>query len=504
MEKPTPFFFIALLASLFLAVFYNTVTNMAGVYIVSDLGGSTYTSIYAMVFFGLGNLLSLPLTNPLADRFGPIKLLVFGLLFYTFFSILCGFAETFVLFNLFRFGMGLSSGFFYILCRRLLIACATPEECKTYSFFMLLLYAVVPVLGASFGAWLAYVNHWRWLFHVNEPISLFLAGYFWFYHRQRDTAPKHPLQIDKISYLFFALGISSLLTAAALSQQLDWYRSPTLVTLTLIGVPSLLFYILWDLVSETPLLDLRLFKIPLFSYSLINLGGLFSAYFGMIILISLWLNLYVNYTPWWITVLISTMAFAGLAAFFVIRQFLERFDPRYTLALAIACFAGSCYYSTYFDVDVDFFHLAVARILAGFGLVLFLLPIFQLVTHSSPPEKTDSAFTLFQIVRTLSSSLGSSLYVILWQRREVFFHERLGEGLTINSQLTTDYFARATQIFNLTKEQATAQLDVFLERQATSLALNDVFGCMGYILVGLLALLALSFYAFRTIPVQSS
>ena len=69
---------------------------MAGIYIVSDLGGSTYISVYAMVSFGLGNVLSIPLADPLADRLGPIKLLVYALLLYTLFSILCGLASTFI------------------------------------------------------------------------------------------------------------------------------------------------------------------------------------------------------------------------------------------------------------------------------------------------------------------------------------------------------------------------------------------------------------------------
>lgn len=496
MKKTPPVFFICLLLTLFLAIFYNTVTNMAGIYIVSELGGSTDISVYTMVSFGVGNLFSIPLTHPLADRLGPIKLLVYGLLIYTFFSILCGMAQTFFILNAYRFGMGMGCGVFYILCRRLLIAYAPPKRLKPYFFVMLLLYAVVPAVGASFGAWLAYENFWRWIFHVNEPISLFLAGYFWFFYRKRDPKPAASLHLDKISYIFFVIGVGTLVTAATLAQQLDWYRSPTLVTLTLIGVPSLLFYILWDLNSPTPLMELKLLKIPMLSYSLINLALLFSAYFGMIILITLWLNLYVNYTPWWVTLLISTMALAGLMGWAVARSLLVSKDPRYTLALAILCFALSCYYSTYFDVDVDFFHLAVARFLAGLGLVLFLLPLFQIAFASCGPEKDRPVFVLFQVVRVLSSSLGSALYVILWQRRQVFFHERLGEGLTINSQLTLDYFTRATQVFKLTKEQATAQLEVFLERQATSLALNDVFGCMGYILLGLLALLAVSLFCF--------
>lgn len=497
MTKTAPFstpFFIALFTTLFLAVFYNTVTNMAGIYIASELGGDTYISVYSMVSFGLGNVLAIPLANPIADRIGPIKLLVYGLILYTIFSVFCGLATTFFLLNVYRFGLGLASGPFYILCRRLLVAFAPAEKVSIYSFTMILIYAIAPVLGATFGAWLAYENHWRWIFHVNEPISLFLAGYFWFFYRSADPAPQPPLKFDTIGYLFFVIGIGSLVTAATLSQQLDWYRSPFLVTLTAIGVPSLIFFILWELNSETPLLELKLFKSKMLSYTLLNLAILFSSYFGMIILITLWLNIYANYTPWWVSALIGTMAIAGIIAYFVSKSLLRYFDPRYTLAIAIISFASSCYYSTYFDVDIDFFHLATARFLAGLGLILFLLPLFQLAFASYSEEKSAPVFTLFQIVRVLFSSLGSGLYVILWQRRQVFFHERLGESLTVNSQLTLDYFQRATEIFKLTQEQALSQLEVLLEKQATSLALNDVFGFMGYILLALFLLLVLSFF----------
>ena len=130
----------------------------------------------------------------------------------------------------------------------------------------------------------------------------------------------------------------------------------------------------------------------------------------MIILITLWLNIYVNYTPWWVTLLVGTMAFAGIIAYFVSKNLLIRFDPRLTLAIAILCFASSCYYSTYFDVDVDFFHLAVARFLAGLGLVLFLLPLFQLASASYGPEKSPSIFTLFQsCARSSAASVQASM-----------------------------------------------------------------------------------------------
>ncbi|MCF7806059.1 MAG: MFS transporter [Simkaniaceae bacterium] len=487
------FFRFCLLVTLFLAIFYNTVTNMAGVYIVSEMGGSNEISVYPMVFFGLGNALAIPLSPSLSQRWGPIHTLVYCLLLYTLSSILCAMAPTFPLFNLFRFMLGLTSGPFYILVRELILRFTPEKQHPAYAFVMVLLFAIVPVFGACFGAWLGYENHWRWIFHTNEPIALFLAGYFWIVYRKTDTKESALKPFDRIGYFFFFIGLGSLIMAATLSQELDWTRSTLFNVLVVIGVPSLLFFILWELIHPEPLLNLRLLKSPLLSYSLLNLGVLFASYFGMIILIALWLNIYANYTPLWVSVLIGTMALAGLFAFFIMKTFLEKFDPRFTLALSILFFATSCYYSTFFDVDVDFFHLSVARALAGFGLILFLFPVFRMSMASYGPEQSSEIFKLFQTTRSTFSSLGAGLYVILWQRRQVFFHERLGEGLTINSQLTLNYFQRAKQIFSLSKDQSNEELNNLLTKHATSLALNDVFGFMGYLLMALLILLILTF-----------
>lgn len=491
--SPSPLFFICVLLTLFLAIFYNTVTNMAGIYIVSDLGGSTDISLYPMVFFGLGNALSIALALSLAERWGAIKLLVYGLLSYTFFSLLCGIASTFFLFNLYRFGLGLSSGLFYILCRKLIFVFSPTEKLENYSIVMISMYAIVPVLGACFGAWLAYENVWRWIFHVNAPVAFVLALYFWVFFRHLDEFHVAPSSFDTVGCIFFFLAAGSLVSAVTLAQELDWFRSPLFTALVCMGVPSLLFFVLWEWNHPEPLLDIKLLQSPLLSYALLNLAILFSAYFGIIILITLWLKLYVNYTPLWISILIGIMATSGFLAYTIGKTFLRHFDPRFTLGLAIGCLAGSCYYSVSFNVEVDFFHLAVARCLSGVGLVLFLFPLFSLAFCSHGPEKFPKVFTLFQVVRALFSSLGAAFYTTLWQRRQFFFYERLGEGLTPSSQLSSEFLHRAVDRFHLTKNQAADQLHVFLYEQATSLALNDVFGCMGWILTALLVLLVFSF-----------
>src|SRR5690606_5756730 len=116
----------------------------------------------------------------IADRIGSLRLLIYALLFFLFFSFLCRLASTFFFFNFFRFGCGVGAGFFYVLSRRLIFIYAPKSKLDMYSFLMTLCYAVVPVLGVCFGAWVAYESHWRFIFIFGEVIAFSLVLYFFF------------------------------------------------------------------------------------------------------------------------------------------------------------------------------------------------------------------------------------------------------------------------------------------------------------------------------------
>ena len=486
-----PLFYVSLFTTLFLVLFYNTVTNMAGLYIASDLGGSQEISVYPMVFFGLGNALTIPLAKFLAERFGAARSLATCLLLFSLISLFCSNAPTFFLFVFFRLLLGASSGPFYGLVNKLLFTHVPEEKKDLFSSFMVLQFTMVPVLGASFGAWLSYENHWRWITHLNQPLILLIALYFWRHIRQLDK-PCRSLHFDGIGYTLYCLGLGCFVTAATLGQQLDWFRSPTITYLLAIAVPALIGFVFWESHHKNPIVDIHLLRNSQCAFGLLNVGLLFATYFGTIILIALWLKIYVNYTPTWIAILLIIMVMTGSIGYLVSRYWLHRHNPKYPLAIAITSFAISCYTSAHFNVEIDFFHLSIARALDGFGLALFLPPVFKLVLESYPTARSLDLFILFQVVRASCTSLGAGLFVILWQRRQVFFHERLGEGITRSSQLTQQFFANAMHQFHLTQEQASAQLAVFLEEQATSLALNDCFGFMTAIMVALLLLLVYS------------
>jgi MFS transporter, DHA2 family, multidrug resistance protein len=482
------------LATIFLMVFNFTLTLMASPYITWDLGGSNTITVYTIVFYSLGSALSIPLGSALLERFNTYRLFTFLLGLFAITSVLCALAPNFFFFNLCRFLQGFTAGPFYILCSQIHAHFVPKEKKDGYTALIVTIFAIVPVFGACFGGWIAYDYNWRYLFYYNVPVILLLI-FLMRSHLEGYHIPILKKPFDRIGYFFYFLGILSLGIVATMVQQLDWYRSTWVVSLAVIGSVSFIFFVLWSLQTLHPIFNFSLIKNRVFAFALINVAVLFSIYFGMVVLLALWLTLDVNYTPIWIGFLIGSMAIVGLFPRYFVEKRFRLLDARIYLGIAIVFFAISAFHTSIFDVDIDFGRIAISRFIAGFGVAFFLPPIFRLCFRSFPSEQEKDVMTYFQVIRSLSSGLGGAVYSIIWQRRESFYHSRLGGLLTDFSSSTKEFFAKA-KIIGIEGLKADAQLNYYLDRRAKSLALDDSFYLMGWILVGLFFLLLLTL-AFR-------
>lgn len=467
---------------IFFAIFNFTTAIMSGSYVALELGGSQEISTYGVTFFGLGNALMFPLGNHLKERFNPFKMLLQTTILFCIATFLCGAAPTFVFFNIFRFLAGVASGLFIPLSLDLLILYEPKKKESTFVFFALLA-TVFPVVGGCFGGWIAYDLNWRWIFYSQIP---FIAGLIYILDRH-DKEKTYPLKehspFDFTGYILYALSISAIVTSLTLAQQLDWLRSPLICILFVLSGLCLPFFCLWEWNQENPFMDLKLFKLPMFSLSIFCLIFLFSAYFGTIILLSLWLYIDATYTPLWISLLIVHMAVAGGILFLALEKWFAHVASLWIVLIAIVLFAMSCFYSATFNAEIDFGRLAIARTITGFGLAFFLFPLLFALLKELPDKLHSQGLATFQSLRLLSGSLGCAVYTTIWFRRRVFYHERLGEQLTLYSEPTKGYLSHLS-FYGVKGTESKILLNKALDQQADVLALADTFYVMGWLMIG--------------------
>lgn len=482
--------FVLAIATIFLILFNFSLTNMAAVYIIGDLGSNNFNASYTITFFGIGNATSIPLADYLTKKWGFRKAIMYPMAFFTLVSFLTALAQNYPSFLLFRFLQGVFAGPLFLVFSKLFVIFGTPSQQENFAHYVILTFLTASVISSSLGGIIAYFWPWPIIFLIDGFILLIIC--FLLYKEFNKLEDRiEPVNFDLIGFVFFSISWISLAIFFTLGQELDWFRSYTLTTLFILGVTSFIYFIIKSYYSEYPIVNFFLCKNPLLFFALVNMMILFSSYFGLMIMLSLWLSLDVNYTPYWIAIALLTTTFGVIVFVRIIWK--EKYRSNLIiLGIGILLIALSCFYSQKFDVDIDFKRIAFARILAGFGFVMFLPTLFSLVIKSYSIEYRIEVLTLFQLTRVMSSALGASIYSIIWQRRSIFYYERLGEELTYFSPLTKN-FLKKLSIFHFSKQQNLQNLSDGLNKQSRSLALDDCLYFIGWLMVALLIYLLLNY-----------
>lgn len=455
-------------------------TSMASLYILGSLGGSSDTAAYSVALFGLGNTVTLPLGKYLGKTYGIKSMLQVCLPLFTAMTFLASLSSSYPLFVIHRFLEGCSSGPIMILLNMLLTRLSTEEEKRNFIHNIVIVLIAGSILGASVGGTLAYFVNWQSIFYVDTLLIIFMSSLL-FYQLRNFTQVKEYHPFDFLGYLYFLMTVMTFSLFLILGQELDWFRSPFLVCLSVLFLIFLPFFVIRSWTHPHPVIQLNLLKKKNIALGMFQVVFLFSAYFGMVQLLSLWLHLYVSYTIAWVSIVLGVMALSTISVILLAEHLLHRSNILF-LFLAIILLAISCFYTSYFDVDINFGRIAFSRVLAGIGFALFLPPLLHLILSAVPPNQGVEGLVLFQVTRLISCSLGAAVYSTIWQRREVFFHERLGEGLTSFSPLTEAFNHKIAPLY-LTQGQPKGILNLALQQQSESLALNDTFYAMGFVML---------------------
>ena len=420
------------------------------------------------------------------------------LLLFAFFSLVAGFASTYPFFIVIRFLQGCASGPLIIMAVALLNSLSSKEERMKFMRSLTIIIISASVFGSCWGAIFAYEWTWRWIFHID---IFFMVALAFILSKFVEDVKQDPLaRVDWAGYIGYLLFLGGIGTFIILGQELDWLRSPFLCVVLILSFIAGIFFILWSKAVDNPIISFNLLRQKGFFFALIQTAVFFSAYFGILLLLSLWLNIYVHYTMIWLSIMLGLMITCTITMMIIMNHFTFHLKLEMLMA-AILLLALSCFLTTFFNSEVDFKRIAISRVIGGVGLALFLPPLLHFLLGFSKDHEGMEAITLFQVTRALFSSLGAAIYTTMWQRRYVFFYERLGGQLTIFSQNTKDFFLKLKP-FQFSKQVQIAQMQEGLDRQAKALALDDCFYFMGFTLLFIFIALVI-YISFKKLYVSS-
>lgn len=471
----------------FLIVLDYSIANVSIPYIAGDLSVSANQGTYVITSFAVGNAIILPISGWLTARIGAIRLILISVILFVLFSWICGGAPNFQTLLIGRFLQGFVAGPLIPLSQSLLVSTNPPEKKTSVLGFWSVIVVTAPVIGPLIGGWLSFDYKWSWIFYINIPFGIISALLIWYTLKDFETkTEKKP--VDYIGFFLLAVGVSCLQILLDRGEQYDWMGSSYILSLSIISILAFCYLFVWEYMHPHPIIDLSLFRIHSYTVSVIFMGVIYAMYFGSIVLIPLWLQLYMGYNAIWAGIAIAPI---GIAPFFL-SIFSAKLTTRYgalkPLTLCCLLFSASCFYTAYFTTAVDLENIWISRFLIGCGLAFFITPLFSLSLQDIETKRLTQATGVFHFVRAMSGGIGTSIFNTLWIRRTIFHHERIGANLTPSSETMTS-FLQDLESLGIKGKKALALTNDLLDNQAAMLALNDCFYLMGWLFLALLLLL---------------
>jgi DHA2 family multidrug resistance protein len=464
---------IAVAFSTFMEVLDMTIVNVAVPHIAGSLGVSANEGTWTISSYSLASAIMQPLTGWIARRFGEVKTFVVSVALFVVFSMMCGLATSMPMLVFARLMQGAGSGPMVALSLTLLLA----SYPKTKQGIALALWAmtvvVAPIFGPILGGWLTDNFSWPWIFYINLPVGVAAGVITWTLLRKRETKTFQS-PIDVIGLVLLVAGVGCLQFMLDNGNDHDWFASPLISTLGIIALLCLTFLVVWELHAKHPVVELSLFKQRNFTAGVIALSlGMF-AFFGINVVFPLWLQTTLGYTATWAGLATAPVGILAFLLSPVIGRNMQKLELRAVVTFAFVVFAGTSYWFSTFDSSASFSTLVLPRFVMGVAIPCFFIPLNQIYLSGLPAHEIASASGLANFFRTLGSSVSTAVTVTLWQHRGILHHATLTENVTNASQPATQIVGQLTH-GGLGQTQALGVVDQLVNKEALTLAVNDVF-----------------------------
>lgn len=481
---------IAVSFGIFMNVLDTSIANVAIPTIAGNMAVSSDEGTWVITSFTVSMAIVLPLTGWLGKRFGEVRLFVFSTLLFTIASVLCGLSTNLTMLVVFRVIQGAVAGPMIPLSQSLLLA-NYPEDKKGLATALWATVAVAaPVIGPILGGYITDNYSWPWIFYINVPVGIFSVYLTWSILKDRETEIiKTP--IDYIGLILLAVGVGCLQILLDKGKDLDWFNSTFITTLTCISIISLSFLIVWELTDKNPIVDLRLFARRNFCIGTICISIGYLTFFGSVVILPLWLQTEMNYTPTWAGIATAPLGIIPFVLSPFMAVLMARIDLRILSSFGFFVFSITSLWLSSISTDVTLNHIALVRFIQGAGVPFFFIPLIAILLSGLPARDIASAAGLSNFLRILGGSLGTSIFVTLWDHRERVHQSSIVENLVI----TNPHLSQAHQQLQntgLTSTQGYSYLANKVIEQAYVLATNDIFWLSSILFIGLLILIWLA------------
>ena len=398
---------LAILLAVSLGSLDTAIANTALPAIATSLQTTPAASIWIVNAYQMAIVATLLPFAALGDLWGPRKVFLGGLAFFTVASLGCALADSLVTLTLARTLQGVGASAVMSVNIALIRLIYPPERLGRGVGFNALVVGVAFAVGPGVASLVLSVASWPWLFAINVPLGVMCLV---FGMQSLPRSPPRPHGFDPVAAALTAALFSALILALGAATQREDARWLALAVGTAVVAGALLLR--RQAGHPAPMLPVDLFKRPLFALSALTSTCSFATQGLALVALPFFFEQVLHRDPIdtgflmmpWALLVASIAPLAGRLS--------DHHPPGLLGGLGLAVLALGMASLALLPADASAFDISARMALCGLGFGFFQAPNLKALMSSAPPERAGGASGVIAMARLLGQASGAALVAL--------------------------------------------------------------------------------------------
>lgn len=489
----------------FMAVLNIQITNAALPDIQGAIGAGLDNGSWISTAYLITEIIVIPLTGWLARVFSLRLYLLVNATLFLVFSAACASARDLGQMIVLRAFQGFTGGVLIPLAFTIIMT-MLPKSKQPVGLALFALSATfAPAIGPTIGGWLNDTYGWQYIFYVNLAPGVLMLGML------AASLKPAPIQLSLLrqgdwpGIATMAIGLGALETVLEDGNKDGWFGSPFILHLSMTAAIALATFLVIELMTRRPLLNLRLLLRRNFGFGTLANFLLGAALYGSVFILPLYLSQTQGYNAEQVGEVLAWTGLPQLLLIPLVPKLMSKFDARLLVIVGFALFAGSSLMTTHLDADFAGAQFLLPNIVRAIGQALVMTPLSVLATAGIEAENAGTASALFNMSRNLGGAIGIAILQTAFTWREQYHSNVLSGAVNLASNATQHAIARLTRYFlghgisdpATARHEAIVAIGRMVRQQALIMGYGDTFFLLG---AALLLALAASLFLHKTGP----
>ena len=437
---------IAIIAGVFMVVLDSTAMNVALSTLVKDFHTNLNTLQWVVTGYMLAQASVIPLSGWLSDRFGAKTVFLSAIVLFTLGSILCATPSSAEWLIVFRVIQGLGGGCVLPVAMAYVYRLSPMSKVGVVMGIMGIPVLFAPAIGPVLSGWLVQYHSWRWIFLINIPIGIvcLFIGLRKLPKVEKSQVPG----VDKYGMILGPLAFASLSYGVSQGAQ-GWGSDKTLIGLA-VGAVALIAFIMVELRTKTPLLELRVLRSIDFSAGILVQWVAQFALYGALFLLPQFLQQARGFGAFDTGLTLLPQAIASGIMMPIAGMLFDKIGVRWLVVCGLSLVSGALYQYSHVDLTTQSRDVILPLIMCGAGMGMMMMPMNTHLLNKAPRNLVNRVTSLTNSMQQVINSLAvSTLVTILTSRataRGIEMKEAAAQAGTAAVKPTPEAMKQASQL----------------------------------------------------------